>query len=377
MRDLPLPEETADYKQAKAFGQSISPDPSCDRYSRESFRRIWKQAATFGLFDMLIPQGQLNVERVLSGLEGLGEGCENGGFLLALGAHCFGVGAALVSFGNEDQKNLLTCLRDGSVVAGLAATEPEAGSDVMSLATRFWVDGNNYVLHGTKCFITNVEEADLFLVLATKDTRLHSRGVSAFLVSSKTEGLVVGTDGPRLGLHGCSIGSLFLDNVVISKSALLGRLGNGAAIFRHAMLWERGLIVVAQVGILRRQLLYCLAYAKTRRQFGRPIGSNQYVAGKLVDLLARYTTCRLLVRDTVTRLAAGMLTPGEASLTKLYVSEAELASSLDAFRIHGGSGFINGHPAGTDLRNSLGGIIYSGTSEMQKVIVASELGLVD
>jgi alkylation response protein AidB-like acyl-CoA dehydrogenase len=296
---------------------------------------------------------------------------------LALGAHCFGVGAPLAKFGHGAQKDLLSSLRDGSVVAALAITEPEAGSDVMALSTRFWPDGNNYVLHGTKCFITNIQEADIFLVMATKDVRLHSRGVSAFLVPRNAEGLAVGIDEPRLGLHGCSIGSLRLDNVVVPKNALLGSLGSGAAIFRHAMLWERSLIVAAQVGVLRRQLLYCLSQAKTRHQFGRPIGSNQYVAGRLVDLLTRYTTCRLLVRETVTKLAKGTLTIGEASLAKLYVSEAELASSLDAFRIHGGSGFMNGSPVGIDLRNSLGGIIYSGTSDMQRVIIASELGLVN
>ena len=170
MRGLPLPEETPDYKAAKAFGQSILPAPPGNRYSRESFREIWRQARTFGLFDLLIPQSQLNVEKVLSSLEGLGEGCENGGFLLAIGAHCFGVGAPLANFGHEDQKGLLSLLRDGSVVTALAATEREAGSDVMSLTTRFWLDRNNYVLHGKKCFITNVQEADLFLILATTDT---------------------------------------------------------------------------------------------------------------------------------------------------------------------------------------------------------------
>ena len=166
MRDLSLPEETPDYKAAKAFGQSILSDPPCNGYSRESFRGIWRQAGTSGLFDLLIPQGQLDVEKVLSGLEGLGEGCENGGFLLALGAHCFGVGAPLANFGYKGQRDLLSSLRDGTVVAALAATEREAGSDVLSLSTRFWPDGNDYVLQGTKCFITNVQEADLFLVLA-------------------------------------------------------------------------------------------------------------------------------------------------------------------------------------------------------------------
>jgi alkylation response protein AidB-like acyl-CoA dehydrogenase len=376
MNALPLPRETPDYTAAKAFGQAI-PAPSYNFDSHVSLRETWKNAAEFGLFELLMPRGRLLVKRVLATLEGLGEGCENGGFLLALGAHCFGVGAPLAHFGNDQQNGWLSSLRNGKAVAALAATEPEAGSDVMSLGTRFWKDGDNYVIHGTKCYITNVREADLFLVLATKDPRLHFRGVSAFLVPRNTVGLVVGTDQPRLGLHGCSVGTLVLDKAIVHKSSLLGRLGNGAAVFGHAMMWERSLIVVAQVGIMRRQLLYCLSHAKTRRQFGRAIGTNQYVAGRIVDLLARYTTSRLLARDTVAKLAMGKLTPGEASLTKMYVSEAAFASSMDAFRLHGGSGFMNRSPAAVELGNSLGGIIYSGTSDLQKIVIASALGLVD
>ena len=129
------------------------------------------------------------------------------------------------------------------------------------------------------------------------------------------------------------------------------------------------------LGVMRRQLLASLEYAKERRQFGRPIGANQYVAGRIVDMLSRYRTSHLLVRNTLAQLATGTLTPGEASLTKLYVSEAALASGLDAFRIHGGMGFMEGSEVGRELRDALGGIVYSGTSDIQKVIIASELGL--
>lgn len=372
-----LPPETAKCREAKAFGRSLPPPPLSGEDRRQWFRDVWREAAKFGLFELLIPRDGLDVETVLATLEGLGESCENGGFLLAVGAHCFGVGAPLSRFGLETQTELLDSLRDGSAIAAFAATEPTAGSDVMALDTRFWPEGDRYVIQGTKCFITNAQDADVFLLLATKDPRLHFRGVSAFLVSRDTEGLRVGVDEPRLGLHGCSIGSLSLDRVAVPRSALVGRSGAGSAIFRHAMMWERSLIVGFQVGVMRRQLLACLVQAKTRRQFGRPIGSNQYMAGRIVDLLMRYTTSRLLVSETVAKLSDGTLTDAEASLTKVYVSEAELASSLDAFRIYGGSAFMNESRAATELRNSLGGIIYSGTSDLQKVIIAAELGLAD
>src|SRR5687768_5959599 len=154
-----IPEETFDHKAAKVFGRSIPPDSYHHGDSLESFHEIWKKAARFGLFNLLIPQGEPDVEKLLSTLEGFGEGCESGGFLLAMGAHCCGVGAPLAEFGCDQQKNQLPSLRDGSIIAAFAATEPDAGSDVMSLTTRFWADDDNYILNGTKCFVTNIQEA--------------------------------------------------------------------------------------------------------------------------------------------------------------------------------------------------------------------------
>jgi len=371
-----VPPETPKQAEAKAFGRSL-PRCSSGEDRGEWFRHVWSKAAAFGLFDLLIPRDELDVETVLATLEGLGEGCENGGFLLAVGAHCFGVGAPLVRFGGERQVELLASLRDGSTIAAFAATEPMAGSDVMSLNTRFWEEGDHYVIQGTKCFITNIQDADVFLLLATKDPRLHFRGVSAFLVPRNAEGLKIGVDEPRLGLHDCSIGSLTLDRVAVPQSNLVGPIGTGAAVFRQAMIWERSLIGGFQVGVMRRQFLACLSYAQTRRQFRRPIGSNQYVAGRIVDQLLRYLTSRLLVRDTITKLSLETLSEAEASLTKMYVSEAEMASSLDGMRIYAGAGFMNDSGVATELRDSVGGMIYSGTSDLQRVVIASELGLVD
>ncbi|WNG46030.1 acyl-CoA dehydrogenase family protein [Archangium minus] len=369
-----LPEETPELQAAKTFGQSLGAPPSGSD-SSVWIREAWKKAAELGVFEVLIPEEALDVEVVMSVLEGVGMGCTGEGFPLALGAHCFGFSAPLLGFGSEEQKELVPSLRDGSVMGALAATETEAGSDVMSLKTRFRRDGDDYVLQGAKCFITNAREADYFLVLATKDPRLHFRGLSAFLVPRATRGLEVGIDEPRMGMHGCSVSSVWLDDVRVSRSAMVGSVGQGASVFQHALTWERSMLAGFHLGVMRRQFLAALEYAKERRQFGRPIGANQYVAGRIVDMLSRYRTSYLLVRNTLTQLSLGTLTPGEASLTKLYVSEAALASGTDAFRIHGGMGLMEGSEVGRELRDALGGIVYSGTSEIQKVIIASELGL--
>lgn len=370
-----IPAETPDHTAARSFGASVRPRGAHEE-AGTSFRDAWRGAASLGLLELLIPDSGADVEKVLASLEGLAQGCVNSGFVLALCAHCCGVGAPLVRFGGEYHRTYVDALRNGTAVAALAATESDAGSDVMALTTRFDPIGDSYILNGAKCFVTNVHEADVFLVLATRDSRLHSRGVSAFLVPADAPGLLRHVDGPRPDLPGCSIGSLQLNQVEVPTSAIVGTVDRGAAIFQHAMLWERSLIGAAHVGNLRRQLMSCLDRVSTRYQFQRPIGSNQYVAGRIVDLLARYRTSRLLVRDTVSRLAEGTLTAGEASLTKLYVSEAQLASTLDTFRINGGSGLLEDSVVSADVRASLAGITYSGTSDIQRVIVASELGLV-
>jgi alkylation response protein AidB-like acyl-CoA dehydrogenase len=309
-------------------------------------------------------------------LEGIGMGCRGGGFPLGLGAHSFGFCAPLRHFASPEQRRLLPALREGSAVGALAATEPGAGSDVMALKTRYRVEGGDYVLSGSKCFITNARDADYFLVLATKDPRLHFRGLSTFLVPRTARGLEVGPDEQRMGMHGCAVGSLWLDDVRVPRDAMLGPKGHGAAVFQHALMWERTLLAGFHLGTLRKQFLAALTYAKERQQFGKPIGAHQQVAGRLVDMLGRYRTSSLLVRESVSRLAAGTLTPGEASFTKLHVSEAALASGTDAFRLHGGMAFMEGTEVGVELRDALGGILYSGTSEIQKVIIASELGLI-
>ncbi|MCP3097324.1 acyl-CoA dehydrogenase family protein [Myxococcus sp. K15C18031901] len=369
-----LPAETPEFQAARTFGQSLgAPRPGAD--AQAWFRESWRKAAGFGLLELLIPEGALDVETALCVLEGVGMGCKGGGFPLGLGAHCFAFCSAVLRFGDEAQRRLLPSLRDGTAIGALAATEPGSGSDVMSLRTRYRAEGEGFLLRGDKCFITNAREADWFLVLATRDPRLHYRGISAFLVPRDTPGVHVGLDEPRLGMHGCSVGSVGLDEVRVPRSAMLGPPGRGAAVFQHALLWERGLLAGFHLGVMRRQFLAALDYAKTRRQFGRPIGANQQVGARLVDMLTRYRTSALLVRETAARLATGALTAGEASLTKLYVSEAALASGTDAFRIHGGMGFMEGSDVGVELRDALGGILYSGTSEIQKVIIASELGL--
>ncbi|HEX6100343.1 MAG TPA: acyl-CoA dehydrogenase [Thermoanaerobaculia bacterium] len=366
-----LPPESAEQSAAARFGTTV-PAPDIPA---TLCRDAWQRAADLGLFRQLIGRGSLNGDVAVDVLEGLGQSCASEGFLLAMAAHCFAVGGALATFGAEDHEETLAALREGRSIAALAATESNAGSDVMAIQTRYAPVDGGFRLEGEKRFITNVAEADVYLVFATKDPRLHTRGIAAFLVRRDTPGLRAGENQPRPGLSGCSIGNLYLDGAVVPQEAIVGRPGKGSAVFQAAMLFERCLIAAVKVGVMRRLFLDSLRHAQQRRQFGRPIGSNQYVAGRIVDLLGRYTTSRLLIRQSAAKLSAGRLSTGEASLTKLLVTEAVLEATMTALRIRGGEAIVGRTAMAGDVWGSLASVIYSGTSDVQRVIVAAELGL--
>lgn len=369
-----LPKPGTDQLAARDLARRHAPGPAADD---AEFRSAWKRFADSGLYRLTIPDAGLDVDAVLATLEGLGEGTRNAGFLLSVGAHSFAAGAAISRFGSEDQRRVLDLMRDGSVIAAFAASEPEAGSDVMSLRTRCVAVGDDYVLSGTKHFITNAGLADWFVVFASRELRLNWRGITAFLVPKDTPGLSLGPEQRLIGLAGCSIRTVHLDSAAVPRSAMLGRPGQGSSVFGHAMLWERSLLAAMTVGTLRRQLTGVIDAALAD---GQPAGTDAGHPGTVrpaVEIVSRYLLGRLLVRDTVTKLAAGTLTPGQASLTKLWVSEAELATSRDLGRTDGAAGVLARSPRAGDLFNAVGATIYSGTSDIQRRIIAAELGILE
>jgi L-prolyl-PCP dehydrogenase len=368
-----LPEPATDHVAARDLARQHAPSDSADD-DGAGFREAWKRFAEFGVFRLTIPDAALDLDTVLATLEGLGEGTRNAGFLLSIGAHSFAAGAAVSRFGNEGQREVLDLMRDGSVIAAFAATEPEAGSDVMSLRTRCTAVGDDYVLDGAKHFITNAWLADYFVIFATKDRRLNWRGVTAFLVPREMPGLSVGPPQRLIGLAGCSMSTLHLDSVRVPGSALLGRIGQGSLVFRHAMLWERSLLAALALGAMRRQLTDVIDAALAGQRAAASAGQPDVVP-EVADIAGRYLVGRLLVRDTATKLAADTLTPAQASLTKLWISEAELATSRDLTAIDRTTELVSGLPRTGDLVNAIGGTIYSGTSDIQRKIIAAELGI--
>jgi alkylation response protein AidB-like acyl-CoA dehydrogenase len=368
-----LPQPGPDHLAAKELARQCAPSAAADDDGVE-FRDAWKRFADFGVYRLMIPDPDLDVDAILGTLEGLGEGTRNAGFLLSIGAHSFAAGAVISRFGSERQRHVLDLMRDGSAIAAFAATEPEAGSDVMSLRTRCVAVDDDYVLDGTKHFITNARVADYYVIFATKDRRLNYRGVTAFLVSRDTPGLSVGPPQRLIGLTGCSMGTMHLDSVRVPESALLGRLGQGSLVFRHAMLWERSLLAALALGAMRRQLTDVIDIAQADDQRAETSPGRPDVVHLAADIAGRYLVGRLLVRDTMTKLAADELTPAQASLTKLWISEAELATSRELAGIDRTAELVSGVRTG-DLLDATGSTIYSGTSDIQRKIIAAGLGI--
>jgi alkylation response protein AidB-like acyl-CoA dehydrogenase len=178
-----------------------------------------------------------------------------------------------------------------------------------------------------------------------------------------------------MGLRTSAVSELVLDDVRVSSEAVLGEVGGGAAVFATAMEWERVLLVAGHVGTMERLLDTCVAYARTRSQFGQPIGKFQAVAHKLADMKVRLEASRSLLYRTAWRLGRHRAISLDASIVKLFVSESLVQVALDAVQVHGGNGYMTEFEVERALRDAVGGTIYSGTSEMQRNIIARWLGL--
>jgi alkylation response protein AidB-like acyl-CoA dehydrogenase len=232
-----------------------------------------------------------------------------------------------------------------------------------------------YVLDGAKTFVTSAPLADVFLVVATIEPGSGSRGLTAFLVDRNTPGLSVSAPFEKAGLRTSAMAEVSFAGCRVPDTQLLGRERGGSAVFGVAMEWERSFILAPALGTMRRQLDECVKYARARRQFGQPIGKREPIASKLVEMQLRLETSRLLV-DRVARLKQdGRRLTYEPSQVKLHLSESWVQTSLDALQIHGAAGYMVELGVERDLRDALASKIYSGTSEIQRMIVAGFLGL--
>jgi hypothetical protein len=293
-----------------------------------------------------------------------------------MNAQMWSVQHPILAFGSETQKRkYLPGLCQGELIGAHAMSEPESGSDAYSLHARATRLADGYVLNGTKMFVTNAPVADMVLIFATVDPAKKIGGVTAFLVEKGTPGFTVSRNIEKMGMRTAPMGEVILQDCFVPAESCLGSEGAGSAIFNSSMEWERSCILGSHVGAMERQLENSIRYARERRQFGQPIGKFQAVANRIADMKVRLETARLLLYKVAWLKQTGQSAIMEAALAKLYLSESFVQSSLDAIRTYGGYGYLTEFEVERDLRDAVGGTLYSGTSDIQRVIIARWLGL--
>jgi alkylation response protein AidB-like acyl-CoA dehydrogenase len=340
----------------------------------------WSKCAAFGIQGLPFPKqhggSEADVVTTMLAMEGLGLGCKDSGLIFAINAQMWAVQTPIALFGSEEQrKRYLPRLCNGEWIGAHGMSEPDSGSDSSALATTAQRRGDAWVLNGTKTFVTNAPIAHVFVVFATTNPARGFMGVTGFLVERGAPGFRVGPPIEKMGLKTSPMAELVFEDCELPADALLGREGGGARIFASSMEWERGCLLASYVGAMERQLDTCVEYARTRRQFNRPIGKFQSVANKIVDMKVRMETARLMLYKVAWLKSAGQEAVTEAAIAKLYLSECWVQSCLDAIQIHGGYGFMTEFEIERDLRDSVATRIYSGTSEIQRNIIAARLGL--
>jgi len=369
-------EQAAFRKEVIGFAQQELNDDMIRRGREEEFSwSHWKKCAQFGIQGLPVPQeyggAGADILTTVCALEALGYGCRDNGFIFSLNAHMWTTEIPLMTFGSEAQKRrYLPKLINGEWIGLHAMTEPMSGSDAYSLRTRAERTGNSYVLNGTKTFTTNAELGNLFIIFATLDPSKGANGVSAFLVEKGTPGLIVGKKLHKMGLRTSSMSEVALVDCEIPLENLLDEEGAGQAIFTASMEWERTCILASQLGLMQRVLESCVKYARERNQFGQPIGKFSAIGNMIADMDVRLETSRLLLYKAAWLKSLGKHPLREISIAKLYVSEACIQSCLDAIQIHGGYGYMTDFQIERELRDAISGKIYSGTSEMQRLIIS-------
>jgi alkylation response protein AidB-like acyl-CoA dehydrogenase len=376
--DFSLTPEQVEFRDAvRDFAiRSLEADPS----PREFRRDLWDRIADFGILALPVPPewggSGMDVLTTTLAMEALGYGCRDHGLLFSVHAHMWAVLMPVLTFGTDEQKErYLKALAAGRLVGAHAMSEPDSGSDAFALRTRAVREGDGYVLNGVKTFVTNAPVGDVFVLFATVNPARGMWGVTAFLLDRDTPGLDVSAPFRKMGLSGSPMGEVILTDCRVPLEARLGAEGQGATIFNHSMGWERACILGSQVGRLERQLETALRYTSERTQFGRRIGDFQLVAARLADMRVRMETARLLLHRAAWAQSVGEDVALYAAMAKLHISEVAVQSGLDAVQVHGGYGYMQEFTPESELRDAVGGTLYSGTSEIQRMLIARALGL--
>jgi alkylation response protein AidB-like acyl-CoA dehydrogenase len=376
--DLSLSPEQQEIRRLVAdfVEREVKPRAEAIDHTDEFPRDLVAKAAQLGLLGILIPQayGGAGLDHVAFAIfveEVARYSASTAGILDVHGS----VGTEpLVLFGNEDQKRRwLPDLASGKKLAAFALTEPEAGSDAAHLKTTATRKNGAYALNGTKIFITNAGEAQLYLVMATTRPGSGADGISTFLVGGDNPGLKVGPRFKKMGLNGSAIAEVHLENCVVGENDRLGEEGEGFRIAMRALDSGRIGISAQAVGLAQGALDDAVAYAKERKQFGKPIAELQAIQNKIADMAVKIRAARWMTWKAAARCDAGQPFTKEASMAKLFATDATMDITLDALQVFGGYGYLEDYPMARRVRDAKACQIYEGTNQVQRVVIAREL----
>jgi alkylation response protein AidB-like acyl-CoA dehydrogenase len=362
------------------FGRSLNEGVLQDDRDARFPLEKWQKIADWGYFGLCVEEnlGGAGVDP-LSGLlvtEGLAEGCHDGGLLFSAAVQSSVVIRALQSFATGDQlQRHLPGLMDGTEIGAFAITEPGSGSDAFAMQTRAERATEGWRLSGQKSLVSNGPLADMAICFAATGPGGALGGSSAFVVDTSSAGFERGPPQAKMGLRTSPLGDMYLDQVFAAEDTVLGGVGRGVMVFNETLEWERIWQMALQVGTMQRELDETRSYARQRSSFGVPISRHQAVAHRMVDMKLRIEGGRLLLYRAAWRKQHGKSSPADAAMAKLWLSESAVASSLDALHLRGGYGFLSEFGVERVVRDAVASRLYSGTSEMQRAVVARGMGL--
>ena len=346
----------------------------CDHESRFPMD-VFKAAWELGIINPTVPAEY--------GGAGFGE-FENAIITEQLAYGCSGISTSMLANGlaltpvklggsEEQKKKYLGMLTSEPILASYATSEPDAGSDVAGLKTKFRKVGDDYVLHGQKCWITNASYAQWYVIFATSDTALRHKGIAAFIVDRDTPGLRVGKKEDKLGQRASDTAQVFLDDVVVPKSNLLAPEGQGFKLAMETFNQTRPDIGATATGVMQRALDESIAYARERKTFGVPIGQHQLVGAMLAEMAIRIEATRLLYQKAAWNLDKGVRDPLTSALAKAFGADSCMQTTVDAVQVFGGNGFVKEYPVEKLMRDAKVLQIYEGTSQIQRIVISKQL----
>lgn len=373
----PTEEQQALIETARRFTREriIPVAAECDRESKFP-KRVFEEAHSLGLVNPTLPgeYGGSGLSDVESSLitEELAYGCS--GIQTSMTANTLGLTPIKLAGSDEQKKKYLGWLAKEPVMVSYATSEPGAGSDVAGLQCRATKDGQGgYVLNGTKQWITNASLASFYVIFATEDPALKHKGIGAFIVERSQPGVKPGRHEDKLGQRASDTAPVVLEDVRVPAAQVLAPPGQGFKLAMETFNQTRPDIGAISVGIMRRCLDECVAYARERKTFGVPIAQHQLIQAMLAEMKIRIEATSLLVRKAAWSLDKGMRDSMASSCAKAFGADAAMQTAVDAVQVFGGYGYVKDYPVEKLMRDAKILQIYEGTAQVQRLVIARQV----